>query len=188
MTRHCAARSPAPRGFNPGGHPFLMMTGEGMNAASRGYQGYAIFTPRPKPFLIRVAPLALAWLALTGVGFVVMVLLNSTGTLSLGGVPVDRTQFLIRVLPALLLDCGGQVVLAYGLLQERRWARPLAVWLGLGSMVLVVLAVVPGMAVAVAAEHLPYRLALTLVAYWYFYRKPSVVQYYSGLEHRSGIR
>lgn len=98
------------------------------------------------------------------------------------GIELTAAQFL-AVSPVLLAVVGSHLVLGYGLLRGRVWARPLGafLWFGLGVLV--------GGAQLVAGlgpERFVYSLLRGLVfsglAYWYLYGTEGVAAYYRRLE------
>ena len=159
-----------------------------MNDAPR--KPYAIFTPRKKPLLIWLAPAGIALMLLNTVAFVSLILVHTAmdggGQTVLLGSPLSPAELIWRVVPMTLAVSFLMLTLARGLFVQRIWARRLAVWQCMGVTVIVFILAPPRVMWAVIVQLLPYAIVFTAVAYWYFYRKRNVADYYATLEAEQG--
>lgn len=154
-----------------------------MADAALKYIPRALLRRRRKPFLIWAAPPFLACHALVTTAFAALVAIESgSGSIIVADEAISQPGALLLVVPLLLTDSALVLGLAYGLLAERTWARPLAC-LGLPiSYLVTVLALAAtraGLGILVA-ESVPVLVTMSACA-WYFYRYSPVREYYGRL-------
>jgi hypothetical protein len=137
---------------------------------------------------MRIAGPALVIAALAGLFFWGLVLVDGlsgdrSGVTRVGRIPLHGVGQLLSITPVVLILVGAQLAVGYGLVRERPWARLLGTWsgLGLGAVISVANGLVAFSWVGLGVD-LFWGASLTAVAWWYFYRKNSVVEYYSRLD------
>lgn len=136
---------------------------------------------RAMPVMIKIGALlsplfAAAWLMLAG--------------MRLAGLPIGSMQVTISVENATLTDrdpAGLAFALvvgatAYGFWMERTWARYSAIGFWVLTLALGIGGMLGGTATLWGVLEV---VAITLVAWWYFFRKRAVVSYYAGLQART---
>lgn len=140
---------------------------------------------RKRPVLITVFAVFLSFFAATGTLVLLSVALGS-GPYTVNGAPASKEAFMKVMAPFLPIVLTA-AVLAYALLRERRWGRPLFLgfYLLIGvaavAMQYLVRDVVPIEAELTAADLVSGLIMIAgFVGFfgWYFYRKSNVVEYY----------
>lgn len=104
---------------------------------------------------------------------------NGTVTTRLPGFPVTETEFTadiltasrVFVIPLLILS----IITAYGLAKNRRWSRPVMMFLLILGIVLVPPQLANPMGYAIST-------VLAVFGWWYLYRKANVVAYYDAIK------
>lgn len=144
--------------------------------------------PTPMPLLMRVgAVLATVFVVLAAALFVRAVL--GIGPHRIGGRPVTPEEWLRLAGPLLVAAAGFMGAIAYGFRTRKPWARHvvMAHWavvgfygLGLGAAG----QLSRGLTIRVVVQ----AVAFGAAAWWYFYRKPNVVQYFETLAEAGGAR
>jgi hypothetical protein len=89
----------------------------------------------------------------------------------------------LSITPLVVLLIGAKALIGYGLIMRKAWARLLATFYGIVAGILI------GGAYMLTQTHwangalaILQGCATTSVAYWYFYRKRNVVEYFAGIE------
>ena len=137
--------------------------------------------PQPRPLLLRIG----AWASLVaGTGWILAALGAAFGI----GDPLElrgKTDWeWWYVFSSTLLGGVALFAVGLGLQQQERWARPavIAFWLGVGAFS-IARGVLESVHTLKGWFDLGWLFSLAL-AYWYFYRKRNVVEYYQRLVQR----
>jgi len=133
------------------------------------------------PWLMRKGTVFSALFAAVWLLFLPLSVLN-VGTYEINERQVTGTYFLTHVDPWLVPLIAIFAAIAYGFWTERSWARhlPLAFWFGVDLVLLY--EIVSGDAGSEAISYGVWAVIYLAVAWWYCYRKQSVVEYYKALE------
>lgn len=148
-------------------------------------QGAAVVRgQRDRPLLLYGAGIFLALVGFYGVlatGFMVFEALAPSDAGSFGALGIEgltAAQFL-AMSPVLFTVTGARLVLGYGLLRDRAWARPLGAFLWFGLAILVGGAhLVAGSGPELFGYSLLRGLVISGLAYWYLYGTAGVNAYY----------
>ncbi len=143
----------------------------------------ALFREREKPLLIWIAP---PFLIVTGILPLLFLSLIVSQTLGEDGTVQQKLKHLS--VPILFGIIGSVMNLAgaYGLMQEKTWARPLLTW---WSLALTVVCVPLAIATHTTADlDLTETIVWQALTFWYFYRYDRVTAYYARLEERESTR
>ncbi len=151
-------------------------------------QGEVIRGQAGRPLLVYVGGWVLLLLSIPPLLFIGLMALEATmdptgasfGALGVSGLSAPQ---LLAMFPVLLLLCGAQAALGYGLIRTRSWARPLGTFLWLGvSLVTGGAQALAGYGVARLYWSLVWGLLFTSAAFWYFYRKANVQAHFGRAE------
>jgi hypothetical protein len=139
------------------------------------------------PLLMRVGIIGSTLFVGVWLLFVPFAALN-LGTYTINDREVTGRYFLVHAYPFLLPFCGLMAAIAYGYWTERLWARPLAVWFWFAVDLLLLYLVVAGLVSSTdAVMYAFWAVAYVGAAWWYCYRKESVVRYYKALETTKSV-
>lgn len=134
------------------------------------------------PLLMRLGIIGSTLFVSVWLLFVPMAALN-LGTYTIDDRVVTGRYFLVHAYSVLLPFLGLMSAIAYGYWTERLWARPLAVWFWFAVDLVLLYLVVAGLVSSTdAVMYAFWAVAYVGAAWWYCYRKETVVRYYKSLE------
>jgi hypothetical protein len=157
----------------------------GSKGGSQVSEGDAVNT-RQKPLLIRLAPAAIILYA-TCIGVFTLVsvsdaVVGGNETVSIADIVLTRSEIWTRLAPGVVSELAILMLLAYGFVAEKPWARVLAVWHPIVLAGIAVVSLPARVVPAALMQQAPIMAAYMLVAYACMYRVPGVSQYYTRFE------
>ena len=139
------------------------------------------------PLLMRLGIMGSTLFAGVWLLFIPFAALN-IGTYTINDRAVTGRYFLEHAYTILLPFFVLMVAIAYGYWTERLWARPLAVWFWFAvDLVLLYLVVAGSVTTTESVMYAFWAVVYVGAAWWYCYRKESVVRYYKALENAKSV-
>ena len=133
------------------------------------------------PWLMRAGCFVSAFSAFMFLLFVPLSALN-IGSYAINEREVTGRYFLAHVYPVLAPYAALLIGISYGIWTERMWVRPLAIVFWFAIDLLLLYQVAAGMVgTADAVSFAVFAVLYIALAWWYFFRKKSVVSYYRAL-------
>jgi hypothetical protein len=131
-----------------------------------------------KPLLLRLAPVLLVGYVLSTAAFLLLMVESSEGaSIMVGNAHIPWGLAAVRVLLVLVLELVVYVALAVGFWQDRQWARPVMVWVGPASFLLLIL-LVPGGSRLGIITGLPRVVLFAFAVFADLYWRPNVEKYF----------